>query len=129
MASGPKHPDLIDNVRHWVHFDNLAESLHKQVSNARHMRNECEEKILKLLQSSGMQHTILQIRGANLQRSTKVKTTDLSWSFLEEHLQQYFRTNGKPDETKQIVDFLQAQRVGKTIEFLKKTPRAEEGKQ
>ena len=126
--SGLKGTELADFVRHWVHFDNLAESLQKQVSNARQMRTDFEEKILKLLQSSGMQNTILQISGANLQRTTKVKTTDISWGFLEEHLHMYFQTNGKPDDTQQIIDFLQNHRNGKTVEFLKKTLRAETGK-
>ena len=49
-SSQRSHNDLTDAVRHWVHFDNLAETLNKQVSNARTMRNKFEEAILKLLE-------------------------------------------------------------------------------
>ena len=95
--------DLIDAVRHWVHFDNLAETLTKQVTNARNMRNTFEEKILKLLEAPGLNNAVLQLNGATLKKQTKFKPSDLSWGLLEEQLADYFLTKGKPDETKQII--------------------------
>ena len=121
------NPDaaLIDAVRHWVHFDNLAETLTKQVGNARTMRSTYEDRVLKHLEQANMKNAILQINGATLQRSNRFKATDLSWGFLEEQLHEYYKTKGKPDDTNNIIEFIQRGRGGKNIEYLKKTINAD----
>lgn len=116
--------ELVDAVRHWVHFDNLAESLGKQVQNARTLRGEYETKVLKHLDTTGMKNAVLQINGATLQRSTKSKPIDLSWTYLEDQLKAYYKAKGKADETTSVLDFLQRHRAMKTQEFLKKTVTA-----
>ena len=123
LARVPPSPstDLVDSVRHWVHFDNLAESLQKQVTNARTMRNTFEDKILTHLETGPMKGATLQITGATLQKATRPKTTDLSWSFLETSLHEYYRAKGKPDETKALLEFLQSKRDTRAIPYLKKT--------
>lgn len=135
MASGPpntivKPPqqaqaELVDSVRSWVHFDNLAESLNKQVNNVRTMRSSYEEKILKMLEIQNMRNAVLQINGATLQRQTRIKPTDLSWGFLEEQLHTFYKTQGKPDETAHILEFIQKNRGNKSVEYLKKTSTAD----
>ena len=116
-----ENKDLIDAVRHWVHFDNLAETLSKQIANAKSMRATFEEKVLSLLHSSGMKNSILQLNGAILQKQTKLKPSDLTWGFLEEHMTEYWNAKGKPEEAKLILAFLQTKRGGKMIDCLKKT--------
>lgn len=128
MTTPRPTPELIESVRHYVHFDNLAESLTKQVTNARTLRSEYETKVLTLLDGTGMRNAVLQINGATLQRSSKTKPTDLSWSFLEEHLHAYYKTKGHPDETTAILEFIQQRRGAKTVEFLKKTSAEPPGK-
>ena len=121
-TQGPKPTnDLVDAVRHWVHFDNLAESLGKQVQNARTLRGDYETKVLKHLETTGMKNAVLQINGATLQRSSKSKPVDLSWTYLEDLLKAYYKAKAKPDETPALLDFLQRHRSMKTQEFLKKT--------
>lgn len=117
----PSQTELVDAVRHWVHFDNLAESLTKQVTNARSMRNGFEDKILNYLDTSATRGSVIQITGATLSRATRPKTTDLSWGFLESTLHEFYRTRGKPDETNALIEFLQSRRDIKQIPFLKKT--------
>ena len=116
--------DLVDSVRHWVHFDNLSESLQKQVTNARTKRSEFEDRILRLLDATGMRNAVLQITGATLQRATKPKQSDLSWTFLESSLHDYYKAKGRPDETAAIMEFIQASRTIKHTEYLKKTTTA-----
>ena len=125
MVARTPQTELVESVRHWVHFDNLAESLNKQVSNARNMRSQFEEKIMRLLETQGMKFAVLQIGGATLQRATRSKSTDLSWAFMEEQLHEYFKFKGKPDETPQILEFMHRHRGVKTTDYLKKTPTAE----
>ena len=113
--------ELVEAVRHWVHFDNLAETLQKQVTNTRTMRSNYEDTILNMLEVQGMKNAVLQINGATLQRSTKTKPGDLSWTFLEEQLHAFFKSKGKPDDTGIILEFLQTHRGNKTTDYLKKT--------
>lgn len=117
--------ELIESVRSWVHFDNLAESLNKQVNNVRNMRNTYEDKILNMLESTGMRNAVLQITGATLQRQTQVKPVDLSWTMLEEQLHDYYKSNRKPDETAHIIEFIKKHRGSKSTDCLKKTVSAD----
>ena len=124
MATAAPNKDLVEAVRHYVHFDNLAEALNKQVTNARSMRGQYETKILTNLETTGMKNAVLQINGATLQRATRSQSNPLSWGFLEEQLHAYYashpvRSGG--DETTAILDFLQNRRGSKTTEYLKKT--------
>ena len=111
--------DLSTSVRQWVHFDNLVESLNKQIANVRTLRNQYEARVLELMAAQNLRNATLRITGATLQCATKSKPTDLSWTFLEEQLHEYFRTKGK-DETAEILAFLHRHRGGKTVEYLKK---------
>jgi hypothetical protein len=114
--------ELSEAVRSWVHFDNLAESLNKQVANVRNLRNQFETKILEIMDRMGLhQNASLKITGAVLQRAQRSKQSDLSWSFLEEQLHEYHKASGKRDETAQILQFLQTHRGSKSVEYLKKT--------
>ena len=118
----PPPDDLATAVRQWVHFDNLAENLNKQIANVRTLRNEYETKVLDLLTKQNLRNASLRINGATLQCATRSKATDLSWTFLEEQLHEYYRTKGSRDDTTDILNFLHRHRGGKTIEYLKKTP-------
>lgn len=113
--------ELADAVRNWVHFDNLAENLNKQVTNARALRNKHETRVLELLGHGGMQNAVLRVSGATLQRATRYKQNDLSWSMMEEQLPEFYKTVGKPDDTQAVMTFMQRNRGGKTVEYLKKT--------
>ena len=115
--------DLVEAVRHYVHFDNLAEALNKQVTNARAMRGQYETKILTNLEDAGMKNAILQINGATLQRATRSQSNPLSWGFLEEQLHAYYASHPvrSGDETTAILDFLQNHRGSRTTDYLKKT--------
>lgn len=113
--------DLATAVRQWVHFDNVAENLNKQIANVRTLRAEYEAKVLELLARQNMRNATLRVTGATLQCATKSKSTDLTWSFLEEQLHEYFRSKGA-DQTTEILAFLHRHRGGKTVEYLKKTP-------
>lgn len=113
--------ELSEAVRHWVHFDNLAESLNKQVANVRNLRNQFETQILELMDRAGFRNATLKITGAVLQRASRTKQSDLTWSYLEEQLHEYFKHKGSHDDTTAVIEFLQQHRGGRTTEYLKKT--------
>ncbi len=85
------------------------------------MRATFEEKILKILDSTGMPNAVLQITGATLQRATRAKSADLSWTYLETNLHDYYNSKGRADETAAVLEFLQSRRGVKTSDYLKKT--------
>ncbi len=114
--------DLATAVRQWVHFDNLAESLNKQITNVRNLRSEYEAKVLEHMNTRNLQKATLRITGATLQYATRFKSADLSWSFLEEQLHEYYKSKGVRDDTGDLIAFLQKHRGKQTIEYLKKTP-------
>lgn len=113
--------ELADAVRQWVHFDNVTEHLNKQLSNVRSLRSDYETRIIDILGRTNMKHATLKVTGASLSCATRFKASDLTWSFLEEQLREYFKTTGKHDDTDAVVQFLQRNRGGRTIEYLKKT--------
>jgi hypothetical protein len=113
--------DLSEAVRHWVHFDNLAETLNKQVMNARTKRSEYEKKTLTLLDGMNLPNVSMEVHGATLTRSVKSESEQLSWSFLEKQLHSYFASKKQPDQTQPMLEFLQKARTVKTSEYLKKT--------
>lgn len=121
VAASTPTEELVYSVRNYVHFDNLAETLNKQVSNVRAMRTKFENDILIMLEKQGMKNAVLQISGATLQRQIRYQSTNLSWSFLEEQLHEYYKAKGKSDETVGIMDFLQKNRGSKSVDYLKKT--------
>jgi hypothetical protein len=91
------------------------------VNNVRNLRNQYETKVLDLLKSNDLRTSTLKITNATLQSATRFKPTDLSWTFLEEQLHEYYKTSGKRDETKEVLEFLQKHRGGKSVEYLKKS--------
>lgn len=121
VATPTSSNELADAVRFWVHFDNMAEHLNKQVANARTLRSEYETKVLQLLESRNMKQTSIKISGATLQYASRYKQNDLGWTMLKEQLHEYYKTKGRRDETDEILEFLQTTRGGKTVPFLKKT--------
>lgn len=114
--------ELAEAVQKWVHFDNLSETLNKQAYNARTVRAQHETNVLRLLEGTGMKKATIQITGATLQCAQRTKPGDLSWSYVEEQLHNYFKTKGKTDETSEILNFLQDHRGSKIQEYLKRTP-------
>jgi hypothetical protein len=120
-AAPVPHSDLVYAVQQWTHFDNLAESHAKQATNARNERANFETRIFSLLDAMKMPNAVLEITGATISRASRVKQTDLSWSFLETGLHAYFDSKGRTDETAAILDFLQSSRGAKSTDYLKKT--------
>lgn len=114
------HPELNEAVRHWVHFDNLSETLTKQVTNARAMRSKFEEKVLTILDSMSLKNVALEINGATLTRAIKKESSNLSWTLLEKSLHEYYKTKGRTDETDAIIEHIQNSREVKTVDYLKK---------
>jgi hypothetical protein len=82
--------DLANNVRNWVHYDNLTTSLSKQSQNARKVRDDFEAKIMHMLHEHNMENATIQIQGGKLMITEEKHTQPWTLTRLEEALKGYF---------------------------------------
>jgi hypothetical protein len=109
-------------VRNFVHYDNLASSLYKQLQNARKVKDEFETRIINALQGHKMENAVIQIAGGRLLVGEEKHTHPLTLTRLEEYLHEYYRTQNREatDETAQILKFIKSQRGADVVKKLKK---------
>jgi len=109
-------------VRNWVHYDNLAQGLNKQVQNARKLKDEFETKILNNLKSHKMENAVIQIAGGRLHMGEEKNANPLSLGRIEELLHGYYVSKGRQsvDETVEIMKYIKAERGHDVVQKLKK---------
>lgn len=116
--------DVGNLVRNWVHYDNLANTLSRQTTTARALRDEYETKLWHALKEKNAHNAVIQISGGRLNFQEEKKVLPITYERLQEGLHGYFSSTGKADETAHIMGYL---RKHKTIESklrLKKTGAA-----
>jgi len=101
-----------DLVRNWVHYDNLASNLNRQIQNARKVKEEFETRILNTLREYKMETVVIQISGGKLVVAEEKHNNTLTIGRIEELLHQYYEKGGRKavDETVEIMKFLKAER-------------------
>ncbi len=109
-------------VRNWVHYDNLATNLNRQVQNARKLKDEFEQQIIGMLKGNKMEKAVIQIAGGRLLIGEEKHTNPLTITRIEELLHAYYgrKPVGTTDETPEIMKFLRSQRGFETNLRLKK---------
>ena len=114
--------DLGDQVRHWVHYDNLVSTLNKQVQASRQAREKYELDIIQKLKIAKYEKAVLQIVGGRIILGEEKHSKPLTFNSLEEMLHDYFRQKATPvkDETADILKFIKGHR---SIEITKKLKR------
>ena len=112
--------DVANLVRSYVHYDNLTSSLQKQTNNARIVRDEFENRIIKTLEEKNMKNAIIQIIGGKLQIVDEKKIASLTFNSLEESLHNYFIKNKQSDITTDLSRFIKSQRSVETVPKIKK---------
>lgn len=122
-GGAPSNIQQIGNlVRFWVHYDNTLTELNKQTKQVRDMRKNYEAQILQGLKGVNMSHPVIQIAGGRLTVGEEKHTQPLSFKTLETLLHQYHRQKpGKPDDTKEILNFIRQNRTSEISEILKRT--------
>jgi hypothetical protein len=112
--------DFATKVRNWVHYDNLATTLFRQVQNARKVKDQFENQIITALKEKNMENAVIQIAGGRLVIADEKHSNPLNLSRIEELLHEYFLNKGGQDETTEIIKFLKTQRGFETTSRLKK---------
>ena len=110
-------------VRNYVHYDNLASSLYKQLQNARKVKDDFENKIIHSLETNNMGNAIIQIAGGKLSIAEEKHVNSLTLTRIEELLHSYYKSQGREatDETIAIMKHIKAERGSDTSKKLKKT--------
>ena len=115
---------LAHNVRGWVHYDNMAASLQKQVTNARKQRDAFEDQISILLKQHQIPNAVIQISGGKLQLQEEKSTSSLTMKNLLESAQSFFREHPEipnPDKmANELLEHIKQQRTTSTSLRLKK---------
>ena len=115
---------LAHNVRGWVHYDNMAASLQKQVTNARKQRDAFEDQISILLKQHQIPNAVIQISGGKLQLQEEKSTSSLTMKNLLESAQSFFREHPEipnPDKmANELMEHIKQQRTTSTSLRLKK---------
>jgi len=111
-----------DLVRNWVHYDNLAVNLNRQIQNARKVKEEFEVKIMNSLKDYKMENAIIQVAGGKLSIVEEKHSNPLTNSRIEELLHEYYERTGRKaaDETAEIMKFLKTERGSTVSKKLKK---------
>jgi hypothetical protein len=104
--------DLADQVRKWIHYDQLAGTLAKQATQARKARDTSEKSIINILRTNNMANAILQTAGGRLTLHEEKHAQPLSLQRLELLLHTYYaeKRRGAPDETEAIMSYIRANR-------------------
>lgn len=114
---------LADQIRSWVHFDNLAATFTRQAQQARTARARWEGQILEYLKSTKMTNAIIQIAGGRLTVHEEKHQLPLTLQRLEQLLHEYFnkRPDGSNDETDAIMSYIKQNRGSVLETKLKKS--------
>jgi hypothetical protein len=112
--------DIGTIVRNWVHYDNLANTLSRQTTTARNLRDQYELKLWQLLKDKNAQNAVIQISGGRLNFQEEKKVLPITYERLQDGLQGYFKSGGKPDETAHIMGYLRKHKTIETKTRLKK---------
>ena len=121
MALQPNMDELGNLIRHWAHYDTMLSTLNKQIKNVRDLKTSYEAQVLNRLRTYNAENAIIQIAGGRISVIDDKYTTPLSLKSLESILHAYYREKpGKPDETKDILNFLRTQRQTQVSKCLKR---------
>ncbi len=99
-------------VRNYVHYEQMTANFQQQTTNARTVKNQFEDQIIKSLQDSNMQKATIQISNGRLQLVEEKSPAPLNFNTLENLLHDYFIAKGSayPDETDSIIRFIRQHR-------------------
>lgn len=109
-------------IRTYVHYDNLASSLYKQLQNARKVKDQFESQIIGYLKNNKMENAVIQISGGRLLVGEEKHSLPLTLTRIEELLHGYYKSQGREatDETQQIMKYLKSERGVEVSQKLKK---------
>ena len=102
---------LAHNVRGWVHYDNMAAALQKQIINARKQRDAFEDQIQLLLKQHNAPNAVIQISGGQLQLQEEKSTSSLTMKGLMESIQSFLKDHPEIQNQNKIAIELMEQRV------------------
>jgi len=86
--------DLSNLIRNYVHYDNLTSTLNKQAHNARIVRDDFEERIIKELRDKKMENAIIQIVGGKLKIIEEKHNTPLNYKMLDYVIESLYEIMG-----------------------------------
>jgi hypothetical protein len=114
---------LGNQVRSYLHYDQLASNLFKQSTRARQVAGDFEQKVIQQLEQSRMEKAVLQIGGGHLNVIEEKTPHSLTLSKITSLIHGYYASRGTKvrDETEDILRYIRANRGSEIKKRLKKT--------
>jgi len=114
---------LGNQVRSYLHYDQLASNLFKQSTRARQVAGDFEQKVIQQLEQSRMEKAVLQIGGGHLNVIEEKTPHSLTLSKITSLIHGYYASRGPKvrDETEDILRYIRANRGSEIKKRLKKT--------
>jgi hypothetical protein len=107
---------LAHNVRGWVHYDNMASQLQKQITNARKQKDMFEEHIHGLLKEHNMANAVIQVSGGQLQLQEETSTGSITMKSLQASTESFFKEHPEiPNSHKMANELLQHIKQSRTV--------------
>jgi len=100
-------------LKDWVTYDNYLKKINKKNKDIKEKKENLESKILTIFENNNMTNTKVNIGDSKIFYNESISTNSLSYKFLFECLNKYFKNEKKAEE---ICDFIKSER-DKTKKF------------
>ena len=116
--------NLGNDVRNWLHYDDLTTTFFKQSARARQVRDEYEGKIINQLTQSRMENAVIQISNGRLNVIEERIPRNLTLKNIEMLLHGYYAKKGAKDATTDVMNYIRGHRGVDSVKKLKKSAMA-----
>ena len=103
--------ELKDLTRLFVQTQGQIDALNKQLTQLREYKQRVETGLIHQIRQAGLSQYGITFQGKKVYIGNDHAYDTLTFKFLEECFQAYFRAN--PGQAKQLLDFIKAQRAAK----------------
>ena len=103
--------ELKDLTRVFVQTQGQIDTLNKQLDQLRDYKKQVETGLIQHIRHAGLAQYGITFQGKKVYIGNEHNYDTLTFKFLEECFQAYFRAN--PGQAKQLLDFIKAQRLAK----------------
>ena len=103
--------ELKDLTRLYVQTQTQIDGLNKQINQLRDYKQQVETGLIQQIRQAGLSQYGITYQGKKVYIGNDHTYDTLTFKFLEECFQAFFRAN--PGQAKQLLDFIKAQRLAK----------------
>jgi hypothetical protein len=108
---------LQENIKTWVSLDNEVRRINKKLQEIKSKKNEINDNILNYFHENNINAPTINISDGKLQLIETKQANALTYKFLEECLNDYFKDE---KETEKLINFIKSKRSYNLNQSLKR---------